>query len=172
MFMGAQAHTSLRFGLGRFTTAAEVDRAVDVVATAVQSLRELSPLWEMMEEVWHPQCLFLCSPFLFVVACLGCWCRVARVCASRTELSQYFGGAGASSVSFPGVGSGDVCVRSCVLLLNALSLHTFFQSGALIGERLWWVCRELTSRPSSGWPTECPSRNQRAWVIVRVLVLW
>ena len=41
------AHTSLRFGLGRFTTDAEIDYAIDHVATAVTHLREMSPLWEM-----------------------------------------------------------------------------------------------------------------------------
>jgi len=41
------AHTSLRFGIGRFTTEAEVDRAVEHVVTEVTKLREMSPLWEM-----------------------------------------------------------------------------------------------------------------------------
>ncbi len=44
------AHTSLRLGLGRFTTEAEVDFAVDHIADAVTRLRELSPLWEMHQE--------------------------------------------------------------------------------------------------------------------------
>jgi len=41
------AHTSLRFGIGRFTTEAEVDRTVDHVVTEVTRLREMSPLWEL-----------------------------------------------------------------------------------------------------------------------------
>ncbi len=44
------AHTSIRFGLGRFTTEAEVDYAVEHVVSAVKRLRELSPLWEMAQE--------------------------------------------------------------------------------------------------------------------------
>jgi cysteine desulfurase len=44
------AHSSLRFGLGRFTTEAEVDFAIDHVKTAVYKLREMSPLWEMFQD--------------------------------------------------------------------------------------------------------------------------
>jgi cysteine desulfurase len=44
------AHTSIRFGLGRFTTVEEVDIAVEQVVAAVTRLRELSPLWEMAQE--------------------------------------------------------------------------------------------------------------------------
>ncbi len=44
------AHTSLRIGLGRFTTEEEVDYAVDKIATEVTRLREMSPLWEMAQE--------------------------------------------------------------------------------------------------------------------------
>lgn len=44
------AHTSIRFGLGRFTTEAEVDYAVALAVKHVQRLREMSPLWEMMQE--------------------------------------------------------------------------------------------------------------------------
>ncbi|CEP03584.1 cysteine desulfurase [Plasmodiophora brassicae] len=44
------AHTSIRFGLGRFTTAHEVDLAVDMTIKEVNRLRELSPLWEMVQE--------------------------------------------------------------------------------------------------------------------------
>lgn len=44
------AHTSIRFGLGRFTTEAEVDAVVRMVVTAVNRLREMSPLWEMMQD--------------------------------------------------------------------------------------------------------------------------
>ncbi len=44
------AHSSLRFGLGRFTTDEEVEFAIDHVKTAVHKLREMSPLWEMFKE--------------------------------------------------------------------------------------------------------------------------
>jgi len=44
------AHTSIRFGLGRFTTVEEVDIAVEQVVAAVMRLRQLSPLWEMAQE--------------------------------------------------------------------------------------------------------------------------
>ena len=44
------AHTSLRFGLGRFTTEREVDYAIDATVRHVQKLREMSPLWEMVQE--------------------------------------------------------------------------------------------------------------------------
>ncbi|MEO5365296.1 MAG: IscS subfamily cysteine desulfurase [Magnetococcus sp. WYHC-3] len=48
------AHTSIRFGLGRWTTEEEVDHAVQVIVTAVNRLRELSPLWEMVQEGIDP----------------------------------------------------------------------------------------------------------------------
>jgi cysteine desulfurase len=44
------AHTSLRIGLGRFTTEQEVDTAVDELVRHVKKLREMSPLWEMAQE--------------------------------------------------------------------------------------------------------------------------
>lgn len=44
------AHSSLRFGLGRFTTDEEIDFTIDYVKKAVNDLRELSPLWEMFKE--------------------------------------------------------------------------------------------------------------------------
>ncbi len=44
------AHSSLRFGLSRFTTEEEVDFAINHVKEAVTKLRELSPLWEMFKE--------------------------------------------------------------------------------------------------------------------------
>ncbi|MCA0301579.1 MAG: IscS subfamily cysteine desulfurase [Proteobacteria bacterium] len=44
------AHTSLRIGLGRFTTEQEVDQAVDELVRHVTKLREMSPLWEMAQE--------------------------------------------------------------------------------------------------------------------------
>lgn len=44
------AHTSIRFGLGRFTTEQDIDYAIEQVVTAVRRLRELSPLWEMAQD--------------------------------------------------------------------------------------------------------------------------
>jgi cysteine desulfurase len=44
------AHTSIRFGLGRFTTDAEVEMAMENTIREVSRLRELSPLWEMVQE--------------------------------------------------------------------------------------------------------------------------
>jgi len=44
------AHTSIRFGLGRFTTEEEVDRAIELTVSHVTRLREMSPLWEMVQE--------------------------------------------------------------------------------------------------------------------------
>ncbi|RUO96109.1 hypothetical protein BC936DRAFT_142617, partial [Jimgerdemannia flammicorona] len=41
------AHSSIRFGIGRFTTEEEVDFVVDRVVSHVDKLREMSPLWEM-----------------------------------------------------------------------------------------------------------------------------
>ena len=43
------AHTSIRFGLGRFNTEEEVDYVIDLVAQKVRKLREMSPLWEMAQ---------------------------------------------------------------------------------------------------------------------------
>ena len=44
------AHTSIRFGIGRFNTEAEIDYVIELVAKSVERLRELSPLWEMHQE--------------------------------------------------------------------------------------------------------------------------
>ena len=44
------AHSSIRYGLGRFTTEEEVDYAIEVTKKAVNHLRDLSPLWEMFKE--------------------------------------------------------------------------------------------------------------------------
>lgn len=44
------AHTSLRIGFGRFTTEAEVDYTVNLLAKEVSRLRVMSPLWEMINE--------------------------------------------------------------------------------------------------------------------------
>ena len=44
------AHSSLRFGLGRFTTDEQIDFTIDAVKNTVTKLREMSPLWEMHKE--------------------------------------------------------------------------------------------------------------------------
>jgi cysteine desulfurase len=46
----AQAHSSIRFGLGRFNTQEEVDYAIGLVAEVVSRLREASPLWEVSRQ--------------------------------------------------------------------------------------------------------------------------
>jgi cysteine desulfurase len=43
------AHSSIRFTLGRFTTAEEIDYAIDLLKTRVGKLRDISPLWEMVQ---------------------------------------------------------------------------------------------------------------------------
>ena len=44
------AHSSIRFGLGRYTSEAEIDYAIEHVTQAVNKLRDMSPLWEMHKE--------------------------------------------------------------------------------------------------------------------------
>lgn len=44
------AHSSIRFGIGRFTTPDEIDYAADKCIKHVTRLREMSPLWEMVQE--------------------------------------------------------------------------------------------------------------------------
>ncbi|KAH7026177.1 cysteine desulfuras-like protein [Microdochium trichocladiopsis] len=44
------AHSSIRFGIGRFTTEAEIDYVLKAVQERVTFLRELSPLWELVQE--------------------------------------------------------------------------------------------------------------------------
>ena len=44
------AHTSIRFGIGRFTTNEEIDYAINLVKNSINRLREMSPLWEMTQE--------------------------------------------------------------------------------------------------------------------------
>ncbi|MFZ9733977.1 MAG: IscS subfamily cysteine desulfurase [Burkholderiaceae bacterium] len=44
------AHSSIRFSVGRFTTEADIDFAVSLLKEKVAKLREMSPLWEMVQE--------------------------------------------------------------------------------------------------------------------------
>jgi cysteine desulfurase len=44
------AHSSLRFGLGRYTTEEQIDYTIAQVSKTVNKLREMSPLWEMYKE--------------------------------------------------------------------------------------------------------------------------
>src|SRR5207248_8372949 len=44
------AHTSIRFGIGRFNTDEEIDYVADLVIDSVKRLREMSPLYEMHKE--------------------------------------------------------------------------------------------------------------------------
>ena len=44
------AHSSIRFSIGRFTTEQDIDFTIEHVRTAVEKLRELSPLWDMYKE--------------------------------------------------------------------------------------------------------------------------
>lgn len=44
------AHSSLRFGLGRYTTEEQIDYTIEQVSNTVNKLREMSPLWEMYKE--------------------------------------------------------------------------------------------------------------------------
>lgn len=44
------AHSSIRFSIGRFTTAEEIDFTTDLLHKQIGRLRELSPLWEMVQE--------------------------------------------------------------------------------------------------------------------------
>ncbi len=44
------AHSSLRFGLSRFTTEEQIDYTIEQISTTVLKLREMSPLWEMFKE--------------------------------------------------------------------------------------------------------------------------
>ena len=44
------AHSSLRFSLGRFTTEEEIDYAIEAVSKGVTQIRERSPVWELYKE--------------------------------------------------------------------------------------------------------------------------
>ncbi|PWN48541.1 hypothetical protein IE53DRAFT_333509 [Violaceomyces palustris] len=46
----ANAHSSLRFGIGRFTTEEEIDYVSEKIISVVTKLRDMSPLWEMVQE--------------------------------------------------------------------------------------------------------------------------
>ena len=44
------AHSSIRFGIGRFNTQEEIEYAKNLILSQIQRLREMSPLWEMVQE--------------------------------------------------------------------------------------------------------------------------
>jgi cysteine desulfurase len=44
------AHSSIRFTIGRFTTAEEVDRTIEIIRQKIDKLRDISPLWEMYQD--------------------------------------------------------------------------------------------------------------------------
>ena len=44
------AHSSIRFGIGRFTTEKDIDYASESIIKSVKKLRDLSPLWDMVQE--------------------------------------------------------------------------------------------------------------------------
>jgi len=44
------AHSSIRFTIGRFTSAEEIDYTIELVRAAVEKLRDLSPLWDMYKD--------------------------------------------------------------------------------------------------------------------------
>lgn len=44
------AHSSIRFSIGRYTTEADIDKAITLVREKVEKLRDLSPLWDMFKE--------------------------------------------------------------------------------------------------------------------------
>ena len=44
------AHSSIRFGIGRFTTEEEIDFTAEKCIEHATRLRDLSPLWEMVQE--------------------------------------------------------------------------------------------------------------------------
>jgi len=44
------AHSSIRFGIGKYTTEQEIDYAADLIINSINKLRNMSPLWEMVQE--------------------------------------------------------------------------------------------------------------------------
>ncbi len=44
------AHSSIRFSIGRFTTEEEIDYVINVIRSAIDKLREMSPLWDMYKK--------------------------------------------------------------------------------------------------------------------------
>jgi cysteine desulfurase len=44
------AHSSIRFGIGKYTTEAEIDFTIQKVIAQVERLRAMSPLWEMVQD--------------------------------------------------------------------------------------------------------------------------
>lgn len=44
------AHSSIRFSFGKYTTEADIDHVIAITKTAVEKLRDLSPLWDMYKE--------------------------------------------------------------------------------------------------------------------------
>ncbi len=44
------AHSSIRFSFGKYTTEEDIDYVIEISKTAVNKLRELSPLWDMYKD--------------------------------------------------------------------------------------------------------------------------
>ena len=61
------AHSSLRFGIGRFTSEEEVDFVLELLDKHVKRLREMSPLWEMVQEGKLRKCSVLLEMSLFML---------------------------------------------------------------------------------------------------------